>query len=127
MAEQPPILQVVDAEGDYNVDGVENFSLDSGLDSCGVDYQMVAVMGPQSSGKSTLMNAVVGVWFIVSYYECYSPAPFGDWMYTPLGAVWDAVSGDGCHERPTADDSRHLASQVAQDSVAGEPQHFKSA
>lgn len=52
-------LQLVDAEGDYNTDGMQAFARQCGLDNAGVDYQIVAVMGPQSSGKSTLMNAVV--------------------------------------------------------------------
>jgi protein SEY1 len=52
-------LQLVDAEADYNTDGMQAFAAQSGLENCGQDYQIIAVMGPQSSGKSTLMNAVV--------------------------------------------------------------------
>lgn len=53
------VLQVVDDDGTYQQDAVEAFVREQDLDSAGVDYQIVAIMGPQSSGKSTLMNAVV--------------------------------------------------------------------
>ncbi len=54
-------MQLVDAEADYNTDGMQAFAAQSGLENCGQDYQIIAVMGPQSSGKSTLMNAVVTI------------------------------------------------------------------
>ena len=53
------VLQVVDDDGNYQQDAVEAFVREQDLDSAGVNYQIVAIMGPQSSGKSTLMNAVV--------------------------------------------------------------------
>jgi hypothetical protein len=56
-------LQLVDAEADYNTDGMQAFATQSGLENCGQDYQIIAVMGPQSSGKSTLMNAAFGTKF----------------------------------------------------------------
>lgn len=52
-------LQLVDAEAEYNTDGMQAFARQSGLENAGQNYLVVAVMGPQSSGKSTLMNAVV--------------------------------------------------------------------
>lgn len=51
--------QVIDGDGSFHEDELAAFIRSSGLASKGVDYQVVAIMGPQSSGKSTLMNNVV--------------------------------------------------------------------
>ena len=53
------ILQVVNGDGEYNASGVTSFVLETGVESAGVDYTVVAIMGPQSSGKSTLLNNLV--------------------------------------------------------------------
>lgn len=56
---QSHILQVVNRDGDFNEAGVEEFVKQHRITEAGVGYQVVAITGPQSSGKSTLMNAVV--------------------------------------------------------------------
>ena len=53
------ILQVVSGDGDFNDDGVTSFMRENDVQDAGVDYQVIAITGPQSSGKSTLMNALV--------------------------------------------------------------------
>lgn len=53
------ILQVVSGDGSFNTQGVEQFVKDTGVESSGVAYTVVAIMGPQSSGKSTLLNHLV--------------------------------------------------------------------
>lgn len=53
------ILQLVDGDGVFQEKSVAEFVKQHGLASAGVGYQVVAITGPQSSGKSTLMNAVV--------------------------------------------------------------------
>ena len=53
------ILQVVNGDGEFNADGVTDFIHTSGVETAGVDYTVVAIMGPQSSGKSTLLNNLV--------------------------------------------------------------------
>ena len=53
------VLQVVDDDGNYQEQAVATFVRDQQLDAAGINYQIIAIMGPQSSGKSTLMNAVV--------------------------------------------------------------------
>ena len=58
MAETSPV-QLVDADGEFCVAKIEDFAESSGLLYSGLKYQIVAIMGPQSSGKSTLMNHVV--------------------------------------------------------------------
>lgn len=51
----------MDGDGGFDRSAAEDVALRSGLDGAGVAYQCVAVMGPQSSGKSTLLNAMVRV------------------------------------------------------------------
>ena len=55
------ILQVVNGEGEFNEHGVNDFVERHSIRDVGVGYQVVAITGPQSSGKSTLMNALVSV------------------------------------------------------------------
>ena len=57
----PPssVVQLVDAGGGFHAPSLAAFSTAVGLPSAGQGYQVVAVMGPQSSGKSTLLNALV--------------------------------------------------------------------
>ena len=56
---QSHILQVVNGDGEFNESGVGDFIKQHSISDVGVGYQVVAITGPQSSGKSTLMNAVV--------------------------------------------------------------------
>lgn len=53
-------LQVIDGSGSFNTEEVEEFAKGSNLIHAGLNYQIIAIMGPQSSGKSTLLNHVVG-------------------------------------------------------------------
>lgn len=55
----PPSCQVVDEDAEFNGAGVDEFFAGCSMDNVGRDYQVVAIMGPQSSGKSTLLNSVV--------------------------------------------------------------------
>ena len=69
------ILQVVSGDGEFNDDGVISFMRENDVQDAGVDYQVIAITGPQSSGKSTLMNALVRP-HAASYClcECYVTA-----------------------------------------------------
>lgn len=58
------ILQVVNKDGEYATEDVEEFVTATGLDRANVNYLIVAIMGPQSSGKSTLLNNVFGTKFV---------------------------------------------------------------
>ena len=53
------LLQVVSGSGEFNNALVREFLTKNKLDQSGVDYQIIAITGPQSSGKSTLLNHVV--------------------------------------------------------------------
>ncbi|XP_020272655.1 protein ROOT HAIR DEFECTIVE 3-like [Asparagus officinalis] len=48
--------QLIDGEGEFNVAGLDHFMKTVKLKECGLSYAVVSIMGPQSSGKSTLLN-----------------------------------------------------------------------
>lgn len=56
MAEDCCPTQLIDRNGEFNVAGLEHFMKTVKLHQCGLSYAVVAIMGPQSSGKSTLLN-----------------------------------------------------------------------
>ena len=56
------MMQLVDYEENFN-DQVEHYLDESGITSLGFDYHVVSIMGPQSSGKSTLLNLLFGTEF----------------------------------------------------------------
>ena len=58
---QSHILQVVNGDGEFDETRVSEFLASHSINDVGVGYQVVAITGPQSSGKSTLMNAVVSL------------------------------------------------------------------
>lgn len=42
--------QLIDKNGEFNAPGMENFARKIKLAECGLNYAVVAIMGPQSSG-----------------------------------------------------------------------------
>ncbi|KAL2899542.1 Protein ROOT HAIR DEFECTIVE 3 [Bienertia sinuspersici] len=48
--------QLIDGDGTFIVSGLESFLKEVKLADCGLSYCVVSIMGPQSSGKSTLLN-----------------------------------------------------------------------
>lgn len=54
-----PVVQVISGDGQFEEDDVQRFVDENRLAACRTNYQVVAIMGPQSSGKSTLLNQVV--------------------------------------------------------------------
>ncbi|XP_044508556.1 protein ROOT HAIR DEFECTIVE 3-like isoform X2 [Mangifera indica] len=58
-----PAVQLVDGDGCFNVEGLGQFVRSTKLPDYGVSYGVVAVIGPQSSGKSTLLNHLFGTKF----------------------------------------------------------------
>uniref|UniRef100_M4EF29 GB1/RHD3-type G domain-containing protein n=1 Tax=Brassica campestris TaxID=3711 RepID=M4EF29_BRACM len=55
--------QLIDGDGTFNVTGVDHFIKEVKLEECGLSYAVVSIMGPQSSGKSTLLNHLFGTNF----------------------------------------------------------------
>jgi ABC-type lipoprotein export system ATPase subunit len=54
-----PTVQMIDGDGAFHEQDVKDFVARTGVAESRANYQVVAIMGPQSSGKSTLMNHVV--------------------------------------------------------------------
>ncbi|KAK9726960.1 hypothetical protein RND81_05G248600 [Saponaria officinalis] len=48
--------QLIDGDGEFNVTGIDAFLKGVKLAECGLSYAVASIMGPQSSGKSTLLN-----------------------------------------------------------------------
>ncbi|KAH9625307.1 hypothetical protein KSS87_011325, partial [Heliosperma pusillum] len=55
--------QLIDGHGNFNVAGFNPFLKGVKLAECGNSYAIVSIMGPQSSGKSTLLNHLFGTNF----------------------------------------------------------------
>ncbi|XP_034210772.1 protein ROOT HAIR DEFECTIVE 3 homolog 2-like isoform X2 [Prunus dulcis] len=56
MEEDCCATQLIYGDGEFNADGLDRFVKEVKLAECGVSYGVVAVVGPQSSGKSSLQN-----------------------------------------------------------------------
>ncbi|CAL5327878.1 unnamed protein product [Camellia sinensis] len=54
---------LIEGDGTFNFAGIENFLKEVKLAECGLSYAVVSIMGPQSSGKSTLLNHLFGTNF----------------------------------------------------------------
>eukprot|EP00882_Tetradesmus_deserticola_P007485 GHRQ01007884.1.p1 GENE.GHRQ01007884.1~~GHRQ01007884.1.p1 ORF type:complete len:254 (+),score=99.95 GHRQ01007884.1:204-965(+) len=63
MAAQTTCCQVLSGDGIFQEQEVDAFVHQHGVIEARTNYQVVAIMGPQSSGKSTLMNHVFGTSF----------------------------------------------------------------
>jgi hypothetical protein len=133
----PDCCQVIDSEGVFQEDGLNRFVQQNGVIDARTNYQVVAIMGPQSSGKSTLMNHVVSLDTfrqLLSLYLLQLGAGWDDSLQQacsqtellagPLPccqalpvvpAVWDGVSGDGRHDWQAADHQGCVAGQGTQD------------
>jgi hypothetical protein len=58
-----PQCQLVTGDGHVSEE-LEGFVEEAGVGGWGSAYQVVAIMGPQSSGKSTLLNHLFGTRFV---------------------------------------------------------------
>lgn len=47
--------QLIDGDGEFNVDGLDNFIKEVRLGECGLSYAVVSIMGPQSSGMHSVL------------------------------------------------------------------------
>ncbi|KAK9839889.1 hypothetical protein WJX74_009244 [Apatococcus lobatus] len=96
------LLQVVSGTGEFNDAIVRNFLTTNKLDQAGVDYQIIAITGPQSSGKSTLLNHVFGTNFEeMDAFKGRGQTTKGIWLarstrvVTPPTLVMDLEGSDG--------------------------------
>ncbi|TKY64371.1 ROOT HAIR DEFECTIVE 3-like 1 [Spatholobus suberectus] len=93
--------QLIDGDGTFNASGVENFMKEVKLAECGLSYAVVSIMGPQSSGKSTLLNYLFGTNFReMDAFKGRSQTTKGIWMarctgIEPCTLVMDLEGTDG--------------------------------
>ena len=89
MSEQPPALQLLDDRGELAAADDAERSLEhfiahkSGLAADAANFAVVSIMGPQSSGKSTLMNQLFGTPFaVMDSAQGRSQTTKGAWLST---------------------------------------------
>ncbi|KAI4355512.1 hypothetical protein L6164_004276 [Bauhinia variegata] len=93
--------QLIDGDGTFNDAGIENFMKEVKLAECGLSYAVVSIMGPQSSGKSTLLNHLFGTNFReMDAFKGRSQTTKGIWMaecagIEPCTIVMDLEGTDG--------------------------------
>ncbi|XP_029128751.1 protein ROOT HAIR DEFECTIVE 3 [Cajanus cajan] len=93
--------QLIDGDGCFNVIGIESFMKEVKLGECGLSYAVVSIMGPQSSGKSTLLNSLFRTNFReMDAFKGRSQTTKGIWMakcvgIEPCTLVMDLEGTDG--------------------------------
>ncbi|KAG9143297.1 hypothetical protein Leryth_010214 [Lithospermum erythrorhizon] len=92
---------LIDGDGTFNTAGLENFMKEVKLAECGLSYAVVSIMGPQSSGKSTLLNHLFHTNFReMDAFKGRSQTTKGIWMarcvgIEPCTLVMDLEGTDG--------------------------------
>ncbi|XP_041015401.1 protein ROOT HAIR DEFECTIVE 3-like [Juglans microcarpa x Juglans regia] len=93
--------QLIDGDGEFNVTGIDKFITEVRLGECGLSYAVVSIMGPQSSGKSTLLNHLFGTNFReMDAFRGRSQTTKGIWLarcagIEPCTLVMDLEGTDG--------------------------------
>ncbi|WCJ28460.1 Protein ROOT HAIR DEFECTIVE 3 [Euphorbia peplus] len=101
MAEECCSTQLIDGDGGFNAAGLDEFVKTTKLADCGLSYAVVAIMGPQSSGKSTLLNHLFRTNFReMDTYRGRSQTTKGIWMarcpgIDPFTIAMDLEGTDG--------------------------------
>ncbi|KAI3772903.1 hypothetical protein L6452_04097 [Arctium lappa] len=92
---------LIDGDGTLNSAGLEKFMKEVKLAECGLSYAVVSIMGPQSSGKSTLLNHLFHTNFQeMDAFKGRSQTTKGIWMarctgIEPCTVVMDLEGTDG--------------------------------
>ncbi|KAL8260798.1 hypothetical protein R6Q59_024847 [Mikania micrantha] len=92
---------LIEGDGTFNAQGLDNFIKQVKLAECGLSYAVVAIMGPQSSGKSTLLNNLFHTNFKeMDAYRGRSQTTKGIWLarcvgIEPCTIVMDLEGTDG--------------------------------
>ncbi|KAL9157011.1 hypothetical protein ABFS82_09G117700 [Erythranthe guttata] len=92
---------LIDGDGEFNAGGIDNFMKEVKLAECGLSYAVAAIMGPQSSGKSTLLNHLFGTNFReMDAFRGRSQTTKGIWLahcvgIEPCTLVMDLEGTDG--------------------------------
>ncbi|EEF34971.1 Protein SEY1, putative [Ricinus communis] len=100
-SEESCSTQLIDGDGTFNAAGLEHFTKEVRLGECGLSYAVVSIMGPQSSGKSTLLNNLFGTNFReMDAFRGRSQTTKGIWLarcagIEPCTLVMDLEGTDG--------------------------------
>ncbi|KAK3220482.1 hypothetical protein Dsin_014452 [Dipteronia sinensis] len=100
-SEESCSTQVIDGDGAFNITGIDHFIKEVKLIECGLSYAVVSIMGPQSSGKSTLLNHLFNTNFReMDAFKGRSQTTKGIWMarcagIEPCTLVMDLEGTDG--------------------------------
>ncbi|KAL7162621.1 hypothetical protein ACSBR2_042997 [Camellia fascicularis] len=92
---------LIDGDGTFSIAGIESFMKEVKLAECGLSYAVVSIMGPQSSGKSTLLNHLFRTNFReMDAFKGRSQTTKGIWMANcagiePCTLVMDLEGTDG--------------------------------
>ncbi|XP_011007686.1 PREDICTED: LOW QUALITY PROTEIN: protein ROOT HAIR DEFECTIVE 3-like [Populus euphratica] len=92
---------LIDGDGTFNDTGLEHFIKEVKLGERGLSYAVVSIMGPQSSGKSTLLNNLFGTNFReMDAFKGRSQTTRGIWLarcagIEPCTLVMDLEGTDG--------------------------------
>ncbi|CAI9300793.1 unnamed protein product [Lactuca saligna] len=92
---------LIDGDGSFNASGLDKFMKEVKLGECGLSYAVVSIMGPQSSGKSTLLNHLFHTNFReMDAFKGRSQTTKGIWMahcagIEPCTIVMDLEGTDG--------------------------------
>ncbi|KAL9320646.1 hypothetical protein ACSQ67_012485 [Phaseolus vulgaris] len=108
--------QLIDGDGEFNVAGLDNFIKTVNLASCGLSYAVVAIMGPQSSGKSTLMNHLFHTSFReMDAFRGRSQTTKGIWIAKCVGIEPSTIAMDleGTDGRERGEDDTAFEKQSA--------------
>ncbi|KAL5157890.1 Protein ROOT HAIR DEFECTIVE 3 2 [Glycine soja] len=108
--------QLIDGDGEFNVAGLDNFIRTVNLASCGLSYAVVAIMGPQSSGKSTLMNHLFHTSFReMDAFRGRSQTTKGIWIAKCVGIEPSTIAMDleGTDGRERGEDDTAFEKQSA--------------
>lgn len=94
-------IQLIDGQGVFNEADLHSFMKDVKLSECGLSYAVVSIMGPQSSGKSTLLNHLFHTRFReMDAFKGRSQTTQGIWLSNAVGikpftVVMDLEGTDG--------------------------------
>ncbi|XP_030969400.1 protein ROOT HAIR DEFECTIVE 3-like [Quercus lobata] len=100
-SEESCSTQLIDGDGVFNATGIDKLINKIKLAECGLSYAIVSIMGPQSSGKSTLLNHLFGTNFReMDAFKGRSQTTKGIWLarcagIEPCTLVMDLEGTDG--------------------------------
>ncbi|XP_042468131.1 protein ROOT HAIR DEFECTIVE 3-like isoform X2 [Zingiber officinale] len=116
MANECCSIQLIDGDGVFNVTGLEHFTKSVKLAEHGLSYAVVSVMGPQSSGKSTLLNHLFGTKFReMDAFRGRSQTTKGIWLANCVGIEPCTIAMDleGTDGRERGEDDTAFEKQSA--------------